>query len=242
MPRLPRLLPLLTVIALTACAPHSAPVNAPVQAAPISTVCTGVAGCSRVASVDVDGDGRADQVGVASKNRQNGGSITVRVRTANGLATQTTGRHVRWFGKAYFGAAQLDGEKGAEIFVGDTMGAHYEQFRVVTFRAGKLVTLQAPPLVWSKQGMRPSTSRWGVDGSWAFNTGVSRRVSAKNVVTVTMTSLERNESGRGHTGQATTYRWQHGQWVHVSSRTLHTSNKAAYAAGGWHVRGLRHFV
>lgn len=242
MPRLPRLLPFLAAVSLTACAPHISSVDTPVQAAPSATVCTGSAGCSRIADVDVDGDGRADQVGIASRNRQDGGTITVRVRTANGLNIQTTGRHVRWFGQPYFGSAQLDGEQGAEIFVGDTMGAHYEQFRVVTFRNGRLVTLQAPPMVWTKQGMRAATSRWGVDGSWAFNTGIARRVSDHHVVTVTMTSLERNESGRGHTGHVTTYRWHAGHWVHVSSRPLQTSTKMAYASGGWHVQGLRRFV
>jgi hypothetical protein len=229
-------------LALTACSPHGTHVSPPVQAAPVATVCSGVPTCTRVAKVDVDGDGRPDQVGVASSKPEDGGSITVRVRTANGLTTQTTGRKVRWFGKSFFGAAPLDGEDGAELFVGDTMGAHYEQFRVITFRNGKLVTLNAPPLVWSKTGAHAFTPRWGVDGSWAFNTGVTRRESAKQGVTVTMKSLERRESGRGHTGHATTYRWQQGQWVHVSSRTLRTTDKAAYAAGGWHVQGLRRFV
>lgn len=242
MPRLPRLFPLLVAVALTACAPHSTSVKNPAQAAPAATVCSGSAGCSRVANVDVDGDGRADQVGLVNKNLHGGGSITVRVHTANGLTTQTTGRHVRWFGKPYFGATQLDGEQGVELVVGDTMGAHYEQFRVLTLRNGKLVTLPAPPLVWTKQGIRASTSRWGVDGSWAFNIGVTRRVAGGGTVTVTLTSLERRQSGRGHTGHATTYRWHNGQWVHLSSQTLHTSTKTAYAAGGWHLHGLRRFV
>jgi hypothetical protein len=211
------------------------------RAAAVVDVCTGAPGCQQVALVDVDGDGQADQIGVATKSLANGGSITVRVRTATGHTMQTTGRKVFWFSKPYLGAAALDGVKGAEIVVGDTMGANYEQFRVITYRNGALVTLKAPPRVWTKAGMRNATSRWGIDGSYSFNIGVFRSVSAHQGVTLTMKSLARNLSGRGHSGHVTTYRWHAGGWVEVSAKHVrNAADRTAFASGGWHVPGLPH--
>ncbi|HEX8511260.1 MAG TPA: hypothetical protein VF635_17415 [Propionibacteriaceae bacterium] len=230
------------LVALAGCAQPSSSAPQQTAAAAATNVCTGATGCARVADVDIDGDRRADQVGVASSHLKDGGHITVRVRTASGLTMQTTGRNVHWFAKPYVAAAPLDGRAGAEIFVGDTMGAHYEQFRVVTYRGGRLVTLKAPPQVWTERGMRDATSRWGVDGSYSFNTGVYRRVSAEGVVTVALRTLQRNDSGRRHSGHETTYRWQDGAWAKVSSRKLNVADKAAFAVGGWHVPGVPRFV
>lgn len=232
---------MLTVLVGCAATPSSAPSD--VAPAATTNVCTGVPGCRRVASVDIDGDARADQVGVASSKMADGGRITVRVRTASGRTMQTTGRHVRWFADdAFVAAAPLDGRAGAEIFVGHSMGAHYQQFRVVTYRAGRLVTLKAPPLLWSRDGMEDATSRWGVDGSYSFNVGVYRRVSSRGAVTLTMRSLARRDSGHGHSGHETTYRWYRGTWSKVSARRLsNLSDKAAYASGGWHVTGVPRF-
>lgn len=236
-----RLLISMLILALAGCTTSTTSPEVSVQAAPPATnVCTGIAGCQRVANVDVDGDGRADQVAVASNKIASGGSITVRVRTAKHHTLQTTGRHVYWFDKPYFGAAALDGQPGAELVVGDTMGAHTQQFRVITYRKGRLVTLKAPPLAWTKKGMSQATSRWWIDGSYSFNIGVYRSVSAKHVVTLTLKSLERAE--HGHVGHTTRYRWRSGGWVKVSAATVRVrSDQKAFATGGWHVQGLRRF-
>ena len=213
------------------------------QARAGTDVCAGVTGCSRVASVDVDGDGSADQVGVASRKLAGGGSITVRVRTATGHTLQTTGRDVVWFAKPFHAAAPLDGEPGAEIFVGDTMGANYEQFRVITYREGRLVTLEAPPAAWTKAGMSQATPRWGIDGSYSFSSGVVRTVSSQGTVTLTMKALERNASGTGHSGHVTSYRWHDGAWQNVSARSVGSaSDRTAFASGGWHVPGVPRFA
>lgn len=235
----------LTVLALPGCAPTGAqaPRAAAVAAAPDVSVCAAVPGCARVANIDIDGDGRTDQVGVAGSKLTDGGKIVVRVQTAAGKTLQTTGRNVRWFAQPYFGAAPLDGNRGAEIVVGDTMGAHYQRFRVVTYRAGKLVTLKAPPLVSTEGGSSKPTSRWNVDGSYSFNTGITRRVAEDGQVTLTLRTLERRDSGRGHTGHVTSYRWSKDRWVQKSAGSLRVSaDKAAYAVGGWHVSGLRRFA
>jgi hypothetical protein len=213
-----------------------------VRAAAMTDVCTGVASCSKVATVDVDGDAAADQVGIVSRDVERGGSLTVRVRTSKGRTLQTTGRHVFWFAKPFTGAVALDGRPGAEIVVGDTMGANFEQFRVVTYRDGRLVTLKAPPAVWTSAGLARSTPRWGVDGSYSFSSGIARSTSAGAGVRLTMTKLERNSSGRGHSGHRTSYRWHDGDWVKTSTVTVRSvSDRQAFALGGWHVRGLPRF-
>ncbi len=202
-------------------------------------VCTGVTGCSVVANVDVDGDGRADQIGIRSSGLSDNGSITVRVRTATQHTLQTTNRHVYWFSPPFLGATPIDGRAGAEIVVGATMGANYQEFRVITYRAGRLVTLKAPPTVWTRAGMTKATSRWGIDGSYSFNRGVFRHVSARHVVTVTMKTADRNVSGRGFTGHTNSYRWHAGHWQKVSAEKVHYSaDRAVAGLGGWHVKGL----
>jgi hypothetical protein len=216
---------------------------ATVPRTPAAEVCTGVRGCRVVAAVDVDGDGRRDQVGVIGRKPADGGSITVRVRTATGHVLQTTGHDVYWFGEPFLGAVPLDGAAGAEIVVGSTMGANYEEFRVVTYRDGRLVTLDAPPAVWTKAGLAKSTPRWGIDGSYSFNSGVYRRVSADGVVTLTLKTADRNRSGHGFRGHTTTYRWTAGRWSKASSRTTHyPDDRSVQHLGGWHVPGLPAFV
>lgn len=202
-------------------------------------VCSGVTSCTVVANVDVDGDGRADQIGVSSSKPADGGSITVRVRTATQHTLQTTSRRVYWFGKPFLGATPIDGRAGSEIVVGSRMGANYEEFRVVTYRAGKLVTLKAPPTVWTKAGMKKATSRWGIDGSYSFNSGVYRHVSARGVVSVTMKTADRNRSGHGFTGHTSSYRWHAGHWQKVSAKKVrYPTDRSVSRLGGWHVSGL----
>lgn len=220
----------------------SATSTGPASSTPAPAVCSGVAHCTTAARVDVDGDGRADQVGVAGERLADGGSVTVRVRTATGRLLKTTGHDVHWFAKPYFGAVAVDGEPGAEIVVGDTMGANYEQFRVVTYRDGRLVTLKAPPAQWTRAGLSRAASRWGVDGSYSFNDGVERTVVA-GVATLTMTSASRNDSGTGHTSHRTSYRWADGAWSETSTRTTrHATDAEVAGVGGWHVPGLHRFV
>lgn len=238
-----RLAILLVALALTGSAHSITSPSAPAQAATDRHVCAGVSGCHQVVSVDVDGDGRPDEVGITSRRIVDDGSITVRVRTATGHTLQTTGRHVFWFAKPYVGAPALDGAKGAEIVVGDTMGAHYQRFRVVTYRSGRLVTLKAPPLVWTKAGLAASTARWEVDGAWSSDIGAARTSSVENGVRLTLKSAVRNESGTGHTGYTTSYRWHSGGWTKVSATQVdYASDKAPAALGGWHVAGLPRFV
>ncbi|CAA9407757.1 MAG: hypothetical protein AVDCRST_MAG75-2545 [uncultured Propionibacteriaceae bacterium] len=209
-----------------------------------SDVCTGIPGCTKVATVDVDGDDQPDQVGIVSNKPAAGGTITVQVQTATGQTMQTTSTNVRWFAKSpWFGAAPVDGEAGVELVIGDQMGAHFQQFRVITYRDGKLVTLKAPAAGEYKSTNTDPTDRWGVDGSYSFNMGIFRKESAEGEVTVTMKTAFRSDSGKGHTGQTRVYRWYSGEWVTVSTKNVrYTSDKDAFALSGWHVKGLRRYA
>jgi hypothetical protein len=145
------------------------------RASASTSVCAGVRGCVRVASVDVDGDTRADQVGVIRKGPAPDGSVTVRVRTTRGHMTSTTSALTFWGAKPWFGAARIDGVRGSELVVGLRSGAHFQQFRVITYRSGRLVSLPAPD----------PTLGWGVDASYSSNIGLFRAVSRSGAVRLT---------------------------------------------------------
>ena len=75
---------------LTAVAVASIAVPAGQATAAARNVCTGVAGCKVVAKVDVNGDGKSDQVGVVRSGTAEDGKITVRVLTAGGRLLKTS--------------------------------------------------------------------------------------------------------------------------------------------------------
>lgn len=194
-------------------------------------VCSGVKSCKVVARVDVDGDGRKDQVGLVQRTSypQNG-TITVRVRTAKGR-TMKTSHKATWYGSAWHGAAKIDGRAGRELVVGSSAGAHAKFFRVVTYRSGKLVTLKAPG------GART----WWIDGSYSMNAGWFRSTS-KGKVYMTSKTAVRNWSSSGHDLRTTKYQWKSNRWKRVSStRNPRATNRSAYATAGWHVPNLKKY-
>lgn len=204
------------------------------SSAVVSTVCGGVSGCKVVKSIDVDGDGKADQVGIIAKGLTGEkGTITVRVKRATGPIVQTTGGGVHWAENPFIGAAAVDGVKGAEILVGDQEGAHFQQFRMITYRAGHLVTENRPP----KAPISNLASRWGIDSSFSTDIGLYRSVTG-GVVTLTVKTAVLNDSGSGYTGKTIVYTWK-GGWVVKSNRTVHYANAAAKAyLGGLWIEGL----
>jgi hypothetical protein len=186
------------------------------QAGPSSSVCAGVTGCKVVVQRDVDGDGRGDQVGIVQRHVDDNGSVTVRVRTAKGKHLQITNRDVNWYGKAWLGSAAIDGRRGAELVVGQDVGAHSMQFRVITCRQGKLVWLWAPkPFAGHATGI--SRKNWLIDSSYSFDTGIYRSVTIA------------------------TYTWRSDHWAKQSFRTVTRGDRTAAELGGWHVKGLPRF-
>lgn len=197
-----------------------------------TTACSGVSGCKIVSRADVDGDGRADQVGMVSKTTSSGErSSTVRVRTAKGRVMTTTTKGL-WHPNPWHGAANIDGNPGYELVVGAHHGAHAQFFRVITHRNGRLVTLKAPGNQWT----------WHIDGSYSYNAGWFRNVS-RGQVYMTSKGASRNQNSPGHDLRVNKYQWRNGTWSRISSsRTPRASNKAAYAAGGWHVPYLKSYA
>lgn len=192
-------------------------------------VCTGVSSCKVVSRADVDGDGRADQVGLVQRTSypQNN-TITVRVRTAKGR-TMTTSHKAWWYGSTWHGAARFDGRAGHELVVGSSAGAHARIFRVVTYRDGKLVTLKAPGGSWT----------WLIDGSYSMNAGWFRTTS-RGKVYMTSKSAMRNMSTYRHDLRTYKYQWKNGSWRFVSStRNPRATTTSAYAIAGWHVPYLK---
>ena len=120
--------------------------TAPASAA-VTTVCTGITGCKIVASSDIDGDKKADQVGIVYKRdtTTNDGRwlIAVRVKTAS-RTMQTTGRERRLVLGASLRRDRVDGRAGNEmVWRRDPTGSHTTG-RVVTYRDRKLRDAQAP--------------------------------------------------------------------------------------------------
>jgi len=199
----------------------SAFVSSPADAA--TNVCTGVTGCRVVASSDIDGDSKADQIGMVYKK---GVSITVRVKTAT-RTMQTTGQNVQWFWEPLQGVTDFDGRAGNEIVVGDTTGANTIWFRVITYRGGKLVTVPRPA------GYGP-TGRWAIQSSNGGQFGYERTVTSTGRVRLVERTAERVGSDSTYTGKDVTYRWSTDKWVRVSSQSKrYSSYSSAATIYGW---------
>lgn len=192
-------------------------------------VCSGVKSCKVVAWVDVDGDGRKDQVGlVQSRSNPMGHTVTVRVRTAKGR-TMKTSHKAWWYGSAWHGAAKVDGVAGRELVVGKNMGAHLMHFRVITVRRGKLVTLKAPG----------NSTSWPIDSSYSFNHGWTRSVS-KGTVSMTSRYAQRRNTSK-HDLTTRRYVWRSGAWRLASSKKSVVTNSTGGNVGGWRVPGLKRY-
>lgn len=194
-------------------------------------VCTGVSGCTVVSRADVDGDGRADQVGVVQRGLSSPPTkVTVRVRTAKGR-TLTTSHEAWWYGRTtWHGAARMDGRAGYELVVGSSVGAHYMSFTVITYRNGRLTTLRAPGNAY----------RWGIDSSYSFNEGWTRTVSRAGTVAMTRRHAQRRTEST-HILRTKRYIWRSGAWVRTSSRTTVVSDRTGSTVGGWRVPYLKRY-
>lgn len=206
-----------------------APVLTP-RAEAATGVCSGVSYCTVVSKADVDGDGRADQVGLVQKAKNPfGDKVTIRVRTAKGR-TMTSSHDAYWYGSTWHGAAKVDGVAGHDLVVGTSVGAHLMMFRVLTVRSGKLVTLKAPG----------NQYRWFVDSSYSFNEGWTRSVS-KGTVSMTYRGAVRIDNSTRHRLVTARYTWRSGAWRLASKKTTTVSGSVAGQVGGWHVPYLRRF-
>ena len=207
------------------------------QAKPLGTgVCTGVASCRQVASVDVDGDGTADDVALVGETPAEG-TAEVRVLTAPGLLTATVRYDNVGNESIWKGAADVDGVPGAELVLLTTAGAHTLFEVVLTVRDGKLVVLPWPdPDDGSGDGAAPSS--WIVDG--AVNSGIGITCSPDKTVTIS-----RFSGGAGDTVDAhqRTYRWRGPGWDVVSDNGQQELQRDAISDTyyGWHCGDIENF-
>lgn len=193
-------------------------------------VCAGVKKCQRVATVDVDGDRRADRVGWRQLSKK---KAQIRVRTADGKLLKRKVGVRQWpGGGAWGGAAWIDGRRGAELLVGSMAGAHAMHYRMLTYRNGRLVGEPSP---WHGS----IKGRWAVDASARFYAGWDRNVSKRGRVTMTMKVAERNRRGQKFTGFNVRYAWRNGHWKHVKRiKRTYANQSQARKIGGWHVGHL----
>ncbi len=194
------------------------------------SVCAGVSRCHVVASADVDGDSRPDQVGWRQLSQD---QVQIRVRTATGrLLVHRVDVHLWWGGGAWGGAAPIDGPTGAELLVGSMQGAHTPMYTMLTYRAGALVTEASPS---------PLSQRWQVDAAYGDYMGWSRHV-VDGHATITQRIVVRAEGGASFAGNSTTYVWNVNHWQRTTRTAISfPSEKAASSIAGFHVKGLDAF-
>ncbi|GAB98032.1 hypothetical protein BJY21_001438 [Kineosphaera limosa] len=203
---------------------------------PVSSVTAVAAGVgtapTRTYRADVDGDGRADQVTVAS-TRNHQLRVTVRTatkRTASILIDQSD------FGTAvpdtpYYGAADFDGVRGQELFIFYGFGAHTPWFKMLTWRDGRLFATRDP------YSGEPS---WAPDAAYGYGTGytLSGKGANKKLVVTQATHVL---NGDGYRGTDTTYAWStaKNRWLKKSTRAVRFSDERSMRHFGWHAPGLK---
>jgi len=181
-----------------------------------------------VARVDVDGDGGRDLVGYRVLH---GDRVRISVRTGSSGTDRRLLDTGLWPGRGgdWHGVAPLDGQPGAELVVGTTMGAHTPLFTVLTMRDGRL---------WVQPSPVSGAREWYVD---AFAGGYAgwTRTSTDNEVWAVSRTVFRAGSGRLWEGEQRRFRWGSDGWVGDGRRALRVrGQRAASRIGGWHVPGL----
>lgn len=220
---------LVIAAALTGCGNTSAVAGRGTGPAQVSA-CAGVAACHVVASVDVDGDGRPDQVGWRQISQD---LVQIRVRTATGkMLVHGVNVHLWWGGGAWGGAARIDGPAGAELLIGSMQGAHTPMYTMLTYRSGALVVEASPS---------PLSQRWQVDAAWGDYMGWARHIVAGHAA-MTQSIVFRAEHGQSFSGTSVRYVWSIDHWQRTTKSSIsYPTVKAASAMAGFHVAGLDAF-
>jgi hypothetical protein len=210
-------------VAAALAAAGASPASPAVAAAAPHGVCHGFDRCRVVAKIDVDGDRRSDAVGFQKLPGDR--TAVVRVLTASGdrLARRVDVRG--WFGGGRWGgAAHVDGEGGAEILVGSTLGAHTPFYTMLTYRGGRLVVERSPR----------GDATWFVDAAASVYFGWWRD-ARDGRVTVTSRSAVRHVHG-AWSGSDIRYRWRADQWQRASrTKHVYAGPRAASKIFGWHI-------
>ena len=195
-----------------------------------TSVCAQVSDCHVVATVDVDGDHRTDQVGWRQLGQD---AVQIRVRTAGGALLLHRVDVQLWFGGgAWGGAARVDGMPGAELLVGSEQGAHTPMYTMLTYRDEALVIESSPS---------PLSRRWQVDAAYGDYMGWSRTLVDGHAA-MTQTIVYRNDDGKSFTGDSVRYVWKVDRWHRTTRASVSfPTEKGAAAMAGFHVKGLDTF-
>jgi hypothetical protein len=206
------------------------------------TLCVGAARCRQVATADVDGDRRPDQIGVvrladSPYGQQN---WALRVLTARGRLGAIRQGPDTIYGEPFFGAAEIDGVPGAELLMRMSSGPHSQWFRMYTWRGTRLTVERNPEITDGYQDYG-----WVVDSAISEVVGLTCDRSGGRV-SITSTALTPtgegafNSPGAPYAGEIRTWRWSAGRWLADGTRSI--SVKAGTpqfnAIAGWHCLGL----
>lgn len=184
--------------------------------------------CVIVSRADIDGDGTADSVSQThwGTTAEGGDKITTRVHTADGEKLYVVTETQRRMGSsAFFGAAKIDGRSGYELVTKTDLGAHTAYSQVLTYRDGKLSTLQDPR----------SRYRWVTDGSVWSSYGYKRTTTSTGAVKMVAAEATRPPEGGSFRQTLYTTQWKYGRWQRVGVTTRTISATTAGAWSGWNV-------
>lgn len=183
--------------------------------------------CSIVSRADVDGDGQRDSVGMWSSEAGDDGSFvaTIRVQTAAGETLETTTDiripHI----EPWWGAAKIDGEAGHELVLQSDEGAHTGWYRAITYRDGRLTTLNDPN----------GEPRWAIDSAATSGSGYRRTTMSSGEPLMYSYRAEMDETDERPLHTITAVRWSDGRWAQVSKRTKRVDEEEHRKNLDWNV-------
>lgn len=158
--------------------------------------CAGIDGCREVATVDVDGDGALDRVGIAVAQQPPPDPQVVYGEATITVAVATSGAHVARIDvnsrgilpvtsagpQPYVGAYRISRKAGADVVLHTQLGqGNSEQFAVIGWQGGQPVLVDRPP----------SDANADVTGVWYIGSshGVHEWVTCADGAAVTMNKL-----------------------------------------------------
>jgi hypothetical protein len=174
---------------------HNAFGTPPAVSATAADPCTGIAGCTEIARVDVDGDAALDRVGITISRETPPpqvayGEATIGVLVASGSAVNRIDVHSPGVlpgsdsaPTPYVGAYPISRKNGADlVFHTQLGGGSSEQFAVVGWSGGKPSLVIRPPVLNANY---PDPAVWHIGSSH----GVHEWVTCADGAAVTMNKL-----------------------------------------------------
>lgn len=221
-----------TSTAATTSAPTTSVATTTAAPRPAVDPCAGVTGCVRVASVDVDGDGARDNVGItvtrdAPPPQVAFGKATITVLVSHDGAVVTT--QVDSPGvlagdgglrDAYVGAYKISRDSGADLVLHTQLGGgSAEQFVVVGWDGAGLAVVPAPPAGMSVTN--PKVGVWLLASSHGSRDTVSCGVGAGvTVQRLSAASQEGEPIPGGGVRESNHFAFVDGQWEPTGSENV----------------------